>query len=170
MKRKLSPDELQLWKSYVKDVKALPKVKKDQKELSLDVTAPLKSQTPLVPVVKSQKKPKLDKLETPLGAFVRKEVRHVKIDARLDMHGMTLEEGYRAVERFLLNAQERGLKLVLVITGKGALSSENTLRHQFPRWLQEDPLKRLIVAFHHPVKPEHGGQGAFYIRVKSKKK
>lgn len=170
MKRKLSPEDMQLWKSYVKDVKALLKIKKDSKELSQSVTTSLKPLQPIIPVMKTEKKPGLVQVETPLSAFARKEWRHAKIDARLDMHGMTLEEGHRAVERFLLSAQERELKLVLVITGKGALSSENTLRHQFPRWLKEDPLKRLIIAFHHPAKPEHGGQGAFYVRVRQDKK
>ena len=91
-----------------------------------------------------------------------------EIDARLDLHGMTLDQAYTALERFLLGSQERGVKTVLVITGKGALSAETTLRSMLPRWLKETPLRNLVSSLHHPAKPQDGGRGAFYVIVKKR--
>lgn len=97
-------------------------------------------------------------------------MRHLKIDGRLDMHGMTLDEGYAALERFLHYAQGQGFKIVLVITGKGAVSAENTLRRQLPRWIQETSLSPLVAFFHAPAKQQDGGQGACYIGVRKRRK
>jgi DNA-nicking Smr family endonuclease len=105
---------------------------------------------------------------TPLQGFGRKELRHLKIDGRLDLHGMTMDEGYDALERFLIHAQEKRFKIVLIITGKGAVNSENTLRHQMPRWIKERPVRHLVSGFHSPARPQDGGQGACYIGVRKR--
>lgn len=161
MKDKLTPEELRLWKLNVKDVKPLSK-------------KALPKETPPPPKIRLSQKPTLQKVPksslpvAPLQDFARKDLRHVKIDARLDMHGMTLDQGHQALERFLLKAQERGYKTVLVITGKGSIKTENTLRHQMPRWLEETALRRLITGFHYPAKPQDGGSGAYYVGVRKR--
>ena len=40
-------------------------------------------------------------------------------EARIDLHGMTLAEAHPELVRFILNCQSAGMRLVLVITGKG---------------------------------------------------
>ena len=40
-------------------------------------------------------------------------------EARIDLHGLTLAEAHPDLIRFILNAHAQGLRLVLVITGKG---------------------------------------------------
>lgn len=162
MKRKLSPDDLLLWQSQLKGVKPLSKTAKSLEESSLPKKhkVPQRRQRPL----EMKKSPPFP--SGPLQDFGRKELRHLKIDGRLDMHGMTMDQGYNALERFLIQAQERGFKIVLIITGKGALSSENTLRRQLPRWITETALRPLVSFFHAPAKPQDGGQGACYIGVR----
>jgi DNA-nicking Smr family endonuclease len=163
MKDKLTPEELHLWKLHMKDVKPLSrKVPQPEKPSAPKIRVPQKP--PLKRIAKSPPSP------VSLQAFGRKNLRHLKVDARLDMHGMTLEGAYQALEQFLVRAQERGFKTVLVITGKGALSAENTLRHQMPRWLEETHLRHFITGFHHPAKPQDGGPGAFYVGVRRIKK
>lgn len=163
MKDKLTPEDLHLWRINVKDVKPLQKVKKDSDEKKRVVSTPLSPQSVVTPPVKQKPKPPL----TPpvLQSFQRKELRHVMIEAQLDLHGLSLEGAYQALEQFLKRAQTRKLKTVLVITGKGAISSENTLRHQLPRWFEEMPLRNLIISFH-SAKQHHGGQGAYYVRMR----
>jgi len=164
MNQKLTAEEIRLWKAQLKGVKPLSKTVKEPnviEEQKQEKKPPLQK-----PTVKKQlivSPPSL-----PPQSFSRKELRHVNIEARLDLHGMTLEGGYQALEQFLRRAQERGFKTVLVITGKGSLSSERTLRHQLPRWLQETPLRSLVSFLHHPAKPQDGGQGAFYVGVRKK--
>ncbi len=161
MKDKLSPEEIRLWQSYVKDVKPFSRKLPEPEE-------PIVPQLPLSPKPSPKKSVKRVPPIAPLQIFGRKELRHVKIDARLDMHGMTLEKGYDALEQFMKRSQERGFKYVLVITGKGALSAEKTFRHQMPGWLEEARLRSLITGFHHPAQPQDGGSGAFYVGVRKR--
>lgn len=166
MKKKLSPEDLQLWQSQLKDVKPLSTEEKTREELLL----------PKKPKVPQPKAPSLERHlgnsypSVPLQNFGRKELRHLKIDGRLDMHGMSMDQAYQALEQFLLGAQKRGFKIVLIITGKGALSSENTLRRQLPRWIKETPIGHLVSTLHHPAKPQDGGQGAFYLGLRKGKR
>ncbi len=93
-------------------------------------------------------------------------------EARIDLHGMTLEEAHGALTRFILSAQARGLRLVLVITGKGEGREElpfpyrrGVLRRQVPVWLRTAPLS-LVVAEVGEAYRRHGGEGAFYVRLR----
>jgi DNA-nicking Smr family endonuclease len=81
-------------------------------------------------------------------------------DGRIDLHGMTQEEAYRALIRFLMNAQADGKRLILVITGKGGI-----LRAQFPLWLGQGELKGLIGGISE-AHVRHGGSGAFYVTLR----
>lgn len=162
MKGKLPPEDILLWKREMRDVKPLdrPKPEKEAPEARPKV----KSTTPL----KKEIKPGI--LSASPQVLGRREFRRFKIEARLDLHGMSLETARDALEHFLRRTQDKGLKTVLVITGKGSLSSENTLRHQLPRWLEEAPIRGLVYSFHHPAKPQDGGQGAYYVILRRGKK
>ena len=94
-------------------------------------------------------------------------------EARLDLHGMTLSEAHPELIRFVLNAQSDGLRLVLVITGKGKRGEDigpipqrmGVLRHQVPQWLRLPPLGQAVqqVAEAHL---RHGGSGAYYVYLR----
>jgi DNA-nicking Smr family endonuclease len=85
------------------------------------------------------------------------------IDARLDLHGMTKNEAYAALLRFLRRAQADGAKFVLVITGKGERRS--TLRREVPLWFTLPEFGRLVSACS-DAHAEHGGTGALYVRLR----
>lgn len=92
---------------------------------------------------------------------------------RIDLHGMTLSEAHPELIRFILNAQSAGLRLVLVITGKGKRGAVHgpiaqrmgALRHQVPQWLRLPPLGPAVlqVAEAHL---KHGGSGAYYVYLR----
>ncbi len=94
-------------------------------------------------------------------------------EARIDLHGMTLAEAHPELIRFILRAQDTGLRLVLVITGKGRLGADDgpiptrhgLLRHQVPHWLHQMPLAPAVlqVAQAHL---KHGGAGAYYVYLR----
>jgi|Deesub1362A_J573_1020465.scaffolds.fasta_scaffold23470_2 DNA-nicking Smr family endonuclease len=93
-------------------------------------------------------------------------------EARIDLHGMTLDEAHEALTRFILSAQARGLRLVLVITGKGSGCEEppfpyrrGILRRQVPVWLRTGPMA-LAVAEVGTAHRRHGGEGALYVRLR----
>ncbi len=80
---------------------------------------------------------------------------------RLDLHGMVLEDAYRAVRQFLERQQLMGVRQVWVITGKGT-DGEGALRQDVPRWLRQWPeLVRQVVEASH----REGGAGALKVTL-----
>ena len=85
-------------------------------------------------------------------------------EAKLDLHGYRREAAYRALQRFLMRAQGLGQRVVLVVTGKGG-----TLRDTLPRWLGEPEFRNLVVGAS-VAHAKHGGDGAFYVALKKKRR
>jgi DNA-nicking Smr family endonuclease len=94
-------------------------------------------------------------------------------EARIDLHGMTLAEAHPELIRFILNAQSAGLRLVLVITGKGKRGMDvgpipqrmGALRHQVPQWLRLQPLGPAVLQVTE-AHLKHGGAGAYYVYLR----
>ena len=94
--------------------------------------------------------------------------------ARIDLHGMTAARAHPELVDFILNRHAQGLRLVLVITGKGSARHEDdsimpsrrgVLRHSVPQWLTHAPLGPLILQIT-PAHARHGGGGAFYVYLR----
>jgi len=93
------------------------------------------------------------------------------IEARLDLHGQTQEDARANLISFIQRAYNGKRRCVLVITGKGLRlhSGEiGVLRRNVPRWLNESPLRPLVLAFSHAT-PKDGGEGALYVLLKRNK-
>lgn len=83
----------------------------------------------------------------------------LKPEARIDLHGMTLDHAHPALTRFILSSQASGRRLVLVITGKGKARDEGgpipvrfgVLRHQVPQWLTMAPLSQAVLQITPPT-------------------
>jgi DNA-nicking Smr family endonuclease len=106
------------------------------------------------------------------------------IDARLDLHGESIESARVRLPRFLAEARAQGHRLVLVITGKGSSPfSGHTLhgtshfhsperggrlRRLVTEWLSEPEFRAHISGFQ-PAHPRHGGGGALYVRLRRPK-
>jgi DNA-nicking Smr family endonuclease len=94
-------------------------------------------------------------------------------EARIDLHGMTLAEAHPELIRFILNAQTAGLRLVLVITGKGKPGPDHgpipqrtgVLRHQVPLWLRMAPMGPAVLQINE-AHLKHGGGGAYYVYLR----
>jgi DNA-nicking Smr family endonuclease len=99
-------------------------------------------------------------------------------DARLDLHGLTESGAHNTLLLFLRQAQLRGCKLALVVTGKGARvavdapfdmelhqRSRGVLKSAVPRWLKEREFAGLIAGTRTAHK-RHGGEGAMYIYLR----
>ncbi|MBL4693427.1 MAG: Smr/MutS family protein [Magnetovibrio sp.] len=93
----------------------------------------------------------------------------VKIEARLDLHGMTQAEARPALVDFLDRAWYAGKREVLVITGKGTRADGRigVLREAVPRWLNDGENRSRITAFTHAAAKD-GGEGALYVRLKKR--
>ena len=91
------------------------------------------------------------------------------VEAALDLHGHTQDQAHAALERFLSEVQARGLRCVLVITGKGTTKEAGgVLRAQVPRWLNEPANRARMLAFDY-AQPKDGGLGALYVLIRRKR-
>lgn len=88
------------------------------------------------------------------------------LEARVDLHGMRQDEAYSLLLSFLARAHARGVRYVLVITGKGSSSGgDGVLRRSVPGWLSTAPFRQYVSA-HEGAARGHGGSGALYVRLK----
>lgn len=84
------------------------------------------------------------------------------IEAKLDLHGMTVEKAKKAVDHFLLKCLHKQLKVVLIVHGKGRSSGMPVLKNKLNHWLRTLPN---VLAFC-SASPGHGNRGAMYVLLK----
>jgi DNA-nicking Smr family endonuclease len=88
------------------------------------------------------------------------------IEGRVDLHGLTQSEAHALLHSFLLSAHARGVRYVLVITGKGSSSGgDGVLRRMVPAWLSTPSFRPLVSSHDHAAR-HHGGAGALYVRLR----
>lgn len=98
------------------------------------------------------------------------------VEARIDLHGLTLANAERALSKFLRDGIAQQKRCLLVITGKGsARSGENefevmqkgrgVLRAWLPDYLRRGPWRDQILGVA-PARKEMGGAGAFYVLLR----
>jgi DNA-nicking Smr family endonuclease len=98
----------------------------------------------------------------------------IAIDGTLDLHGMHQDEARAALGRFVVARAERGDRTVLVITGKGlkkingdptTIIERGVLRTMLPIWLNAPELKPFVIGWDQAAQG-HGGEGAWYVRLR----
>ncbi|WP_293450457.1 Smr/MutS family protein [Planktotalea sp.] len=98
----------------------------------------------------------------------------IKPEGRIDLHGMTVAEAHPALISFILMSQASGKRLVLVITGKGGKRAEpgtftpqrmGALKRQVPMWLTMSPVSSAILQVTESH-IRHGGAGAYYVYLR----
>jgi DNA-nicking Smr family endonuclease len=109
--------------------------------------------------------------QRPIGidrrSWLRLKRGQVTIEQTVDLHGLTQEQAHERLGRFLAEAQQSGLRCLLVVTGKG-IAHGGVLRHMVPRWLNEGQNRERVLAFA-PAQPKHGGAGALYLLIRRKR-
>ncbi len=183
-KRDLSGEERALWSLVTRDVKP---AKKKRRVRTADTPPKKREAASLVPPgasgrLPSQsgdgKKPPAPRRRTPPPAFGagdpaadrRAAKGSIPIERTLDLHGLSEAGAHARVTRFILAAQADGVRLVLVITGKGAArggEGRGVIRRRFVDWVEAAPL-RAAIARVAQAKPKDGGEGAFYVFLKRK--
>ena len=92
--------------------------------------------------------------------------------SKIDLHGLTVDQAYqKLIEYFSVNYKRKSL-FHIVVTGlgnktKGEEFFTGKIRRQFPFWLDTEKFQFMIKSYS-PCKIQHGGLGAFYIKLKSK--
>jgi len=88
----------------------------------------------------------------------------VEIEMKVDLHDLTRDQAYPALISGLVQASNRNMRCVLVVTGKG-VRLEGVLRRSLPEWLGADPIRPLIATYAQ-AHIRHGGSGAWYVFLK----
>mgnify|MGYP001370040339 FL=1 len=91
----------------------------------------------------------------------------IRIEARLDLHGLTAAQAERRLARFVDQAACKSVRCVLVITGKGS-EGKGVLRRLVPLWLKAPPLSGQILAISQ-AREVDGGGGALYVMLRRKR-
>jgi len=183
-KRILQPDEKALWRKIAKSVTPLSKERLkalEEAEVFLHKTSVEKKNT------KNHKPgPVQNRKDGPLhrppavvdrGAERRMRRGGVDVDTRIDLHGMTQDQAFASLSRFIASASARGDRTVLVITGKGlqlnkrenepwsTRSEPGVLRRKLPEWLTYPELRPLVSGYA-SAHAKHGGSGAYYVTLR----
>lgn len=88
----------------------------------------------------------------------------MKIEAQLDLHGLTLEQAHHALDLFLEQSIKLQRRCVIIIHGKGrgGKTTHPVLKNQVNNWLRQ---YANVLAFC-TAKPADGGTGAVYVLLK----
>ncbi len=120
-------------------------------------------------------KERIPNKDTPIQKIKREE--SIK---KIDLHGHTLQNANKSIEKFIKKCFEDSVTKIIVITGKGLRSKNianpyvskdlSILKYSVPEYIEsnKDLLKMIIEIT--DAKIEDGGSGAFYIFLKNKYK
>jgi DNA-nicking Smr family endonuclease len=169
-----TPAEMALWHSAVADTKPLeatptrkapPAAPPKAAAATTEAAKPARAQPPTRPP-----QPVLDPVR-PAGidrrSWLRLKRGQIAIERSVDLHGLTQQQAHRHLAHFLAEAQQAGLRAVLVVTGKGGPEG-GVLRQMVPRWLNEGHNRDRVLAVA-PAQPRHGGGGALYLLLRRKR-
>ena len=96
----------------------------------------------------------------------------------IDLHGYSLEEANKKIEKFIIESYVKKIKKIIVVTGKG-LHSQNEknpyvskdlsiLKYSIPEFIKNNPALIKLINKIEEASIEDGGGGAFYIYLKKK--
>lgn len=80
-----------------------------------------------------------------------------RADRHLDLHGMTVNDAWKAVKNHVLDTALNGDRQTLIITG-----FSGAIRKEFPKWIETLPRIREAIPTH--------GNGAFLLKMKKRRK
>lgn len=183
-KRSLSGEERTLWATVARTVAPLraedvmpePPLAPvaEPQSLQAELAKPVAAGTKIAKATKPAPPPALHPIERRTLTRVARGT--IEIDGRIDLHGLTQMDAHDRLRGFLVDAQARGAKLVIVITGKGKATGEDpfgmtergVLRRRVPQWLAEPGLRGIVIGFEEAHR-SHGGGGALYVRIRKKR-
>jgi len=175
-RRTLTPEERQLWAQVARGIKPLKGRVLDPEPVA-GTPEPARAANPETPSSANPASPRRPPKLPPFVPLDRRTVAALRrgregVEAVIDLHGLRQAEAHEVLRGFLHRSQAAGLKVVLVVTGKGGAAPDDALfgergvlRRAVPHWLRLPDLRPLVVGFGEAA-PHHGGAGALYVRLR----
>ena len=143
--KKLSDDDRILWGKVARTTRALPG---RMDEIDAFEAEFLAAATKDLGAIEPKKVQKVGAAEEPAKPVKKQPGQHQMLE-----------------HSFISRAHERGLRHVLVITGKGSsMGSEGALKRAVPMWFSKPEFRHLISSYETSAQ-KHGGEGALYVRL-----
>ena len=90
----------------------------------------------------------------------------IPVEARMDLHGMTRDKAFAAVNSFITTSAAKGKRCVILVTGKGlGQHGGGVLWREVPQWLNLPQNRQCIISYSY-AQARDGGSGALYIYLK----
>jgi DNA-nicking Smr family endonuclease len=180
--RKAEPPDFHLWTEVTRSVSPLPRRRILEAVEAEVAAAPVPRprsavrRTPSFPSYQAPAQRPEPEIRPHIEPRMRRKLMRgrIEIDGTLDLHGMRQNEARSALNRFLVSRWSRGDRTILVITGKGLkklddagtqIIERGVLRSMLPTWLSEPGLAPIVAGWDYSAQM-HGGEGAFYVRLK----
>jgi DNA-nicking Smr family endonuclease len=158
-------DDHDIWEDVVKTVKPL-KGKSKKVLLAKPITkkkivsappkvdgVPVKKQAPIPAPPRTARKLKQEK---------------IPVEAKLDLHGMTLAKAHKAIASFIASAKQKNMRCVEIITGRGNPErGTGQLRRHVPLWLHEEPALASLIL--HVEESHYARGGSFLVMLRRHK-
>ncbi len=92
--------------------------------------------------------------------------------SKIDLHGSTVDLAHQKLIKYFKTNYLKGNLLHIIVTGLGNKAEggeffSGKIRKQFPFWLDTEKFQFMVKSYS-PCKIQHGGLGAFYVKLKSK--
>ena len=108
----------------------------------------------------------------------RSEKKNISKTGRIDLHGFTLEDANKIIQKYIENSYKNDITKIIVVTGKGLHSDVekdpyvskdlSILKYSVPEFIENNAelMEKIIEIKNADI--EDGGSGAFYIFLKKK--
>lgn len=167
MKDFLSFEDKLLWDTLCKEVHPLKRICPKEPKFVQVKTRPF------------YEKPSIHKVRrgTPIGqpcytlsSLESRDLKAVKLEGRLDLHGLPLKKAMETLDQFMAESYWLKRRWVIVITGKGLHSPDYSQGGVIKKFTQEwfHQNAHFIIGFSE-ANLNHGGSGAFYVRLRRSK-
>jgi DNA-nicking Smr family endonuclease len=116
-----------------------------------------------------------EKLDNKDFRLNKKKILKIK---NIDLHGYTLHDANKTIQKFINNSYDSGVSKIIVVTGKGLHSNIekdpyvsrdlSILKYSVPEFIENnfELMKKIVEIKDADI--EDGGSGAFYILLKKK--
>lgn len=91
----------------------------------------------------------------------------MRVEKRLDLHGMVAQEAFVRLVEFMDVAAHRGLRCVEIITGLGTGHEGGILRRELPHWLERPEMRSRILGLAYP---HVGNKGSVRVLLRRRRR